>query len=117
MNKHTEGKWEIGGRISGQGLSIRITGKYGTPVIASVGDHDLRISEGHLNRQRHDWKPDEIDANARLIAAAPEMLEALKRIEKIACVISCDGRMDAVLDITKSTIAKATKAKAENKEV
>ena len=64
--KHTKGPWELA-TMSGTDLPAIIGGKPG-PIIAeitkwtSVGQSD----------------PDTIQANARLIAAAPELLEALR---------------------------------------
>jgi hypothetical protein len=46
-------------------------------------------------------------ANARLIAAAPELLEALERITRVASV-ELTGRRDDVLEQARAAIAKAT---------
>ena len=50
---------------------------------------------------------DEQLANARLIAAAPELLDALKRIVSVASV-ELTGRRDDVLEQARAAIAKAT---------
>lgn len=49
----------------------------------------------------YDVYSDERDANARLIAAAPEMLEALKRVVAVA------DRRTVEFDAARSAIAKA----------
>ena len=67
MNKHTEGPWHITGTYCERWVvdsKSPPTGKQN--IIAMLQDH---------------WagnKPDAMDANARLIAAAPQMLEALE---------------------------------------
>lgn len=76
MSKHTSGPWVIYGEdeVSDGVPTVEIaTGGDNYQCIANVAaswvDDDLIIN-------------DETYANARLIAAAPEMLEALKRAEK-----------------------------------
>ncbi len=62
MNKFTHGTWNIGdGIISSQRLAYG--GKYNV-LIASTENNSVSLSEGK--------------ANARLIAAAPDLLEALE---------------------------------------
>ena len=66
--KHTPGPWTIGGElISKQGTAIEI---------ASVWRNT------HPDRSADAPDPDTADANARLIAAAPELLEALELVSK-----------------------------------
>jgi hypothetical protein len=69
------------------------------------------IGQGHFNRSDA-----EICANARLIAAAPDLLEALERVEQDWVnpgdgMPFEDGEMSA-LDIARAAIAKATGEKA-----
>ncbi|TFZ45654.1 hypothetical protein E5C33_09265 [Stenotrophomonas maltophilia] len=58
-------------------------------------------------------QPDHVEANARLIAAAPELLQALQLVE---CVYrkNCvnEGEPSSVLDSMQAAIAKATGARA-----
>jgi hypothetical protein len=58
---------------------------------------------------KSDWDhktPEWINANARLIAAAPELLAALKRMFCVASV-ELTGRRDDVLEQARAAIAKA----------
>jgi len=71
--KHTPGEWVQLANVSGMGLSIRIHSDRGLRLIASVGTHDVNVSNGK-DGIYHDFKDHhEIEANARLIAAAPDM--------------------------------------------
>lgn len=73
MNKHTPGPWKIGwwkhSFESHHGASIRLGNGF---IIAGVFSG------------KRDWlqKDRKAEANARLIAAAPDLYEALKRIAK-----------------------------------
>lgn len=90
--QHTPGRWEIGPhqRIISGGWSIRIAD--GSAIAYVLGE-----------------KNPELQANARLIAAAPELLEALKQI-----VDAADGggwnQLDASFLKARAAIAKATGA-------
>lgn len=63
MNKHTLGPWNCN-RASAGGRKI---------VVSEVSPVDVAVLSHHGKTQS------EIDANARLIAAAPELLEALEK--------------------------------------
>ena len=80
MSKHTTGPWIINGnKIDGNGYHL-----------ASVNSHST--TEGR--------------ANAQLIAAAPELLDALERMVKIYDAMS--GTRGVTRIIADSIIAKAT---------
>ena len=71
MTKHTPAPWH---------RNIRANGKY--PVIYAGRNTHVAMAKGH------DYlPPEEIEANIDLIAAAPELLEALKNI--LSYEISC----------------------------
>lgn len=56
-----------------------------------------------------------LEANARLIAAAPEMLDALKKIDELGSDISIEG-LSSYSDLMRAgTIARAAIAKAEGR--
>ncbi|HBP6823498.1 TPA: hypothetical protein L6B08_26940 [Pseudomonas aeruginosa] len=89
MMKHTPGPWHVGG-----------------PNKCTIYDkHSQRLAnsfEGVMATQRTD---SECEANARLIAAAPELLEALQVcIQQITALCSADD----VPDQARAAIAKAT---------
>jgi len=63
MKKHTNGPWLIT-TIDGDDC-LMVGGGDGSDVVADI---------------RTDWPEDEVEANAHLIASAPEMLEALKKL-------------------------------------
>ncbi len=72
MSKHTPGPWVAkGAEVWGtNAMRFNLT-TGGTPMIASVCKHEDAD------------RPFPYEANARLIAAAPDLLEALKRISAI----------------------------------
>lgn len=86
--KHTSGPWSINGnKIDGNGYHI-----------VSVNSH--RTSEG--------------EANARLISAAPELLEALEKFIEYEKLMDDENLANAMFayvefaDMARSSIAKAT---------
>lgn len=98
--KHTPGPWSANfTRLSGLAIGFHITDKkHGS----------LRpICEAYDKTGAMD--PDEIDANARLIAAAPELLNALQVLLSLH-----DARVDTAdawnisMEEARSAIAKAT---------
>lgn len=85
-NKHTPGPWKLSGRIVDKELcnyTATITDKDGNEIVNCIG------------KQSH---------NARLIAAAPEMYEALK--EFLECGINAGSNMELIKQV-KDAIAKA----------
>jgi hypothetical protein len=69
---HTQGKWKVAERFSGGKLDMYwIICPEHPPLIAKV------LLDGNLSRTRSDK---EHLANARLIAAAPDLLEALEAL-------------------------------------
>lgn len=63
--KHTPGPWEVGY----QGLSIYGPDRHGTTLVIARS----------LDTSRQHCDPQEAQANARLIAAAPELLECCQQ--------------------------------------
>ena len=70
---HTPGPWEVGGKVGLYCDDVQITSNK-EPVAIAVPRRSYDIMS--LARR----SPAELSANARLIAAAPELLEALERI-------------------------------------
>jgi len=89
MSKHTPGPWAVNRYITSgnQSLGFHITG----PRDGSVSPVCVGEDTGY----------GEIDANARLIAAAPELLEALKK------AVNRQGFTNAELITARAVIAKA----------
>lgn len=88
MSKHTQGPWTMHG-------PCEITGRYSivhNGPLAYVGDAN-QSGDG--------------EANARLIAAAPEMLDALHELVKYLGV-DVDNGLDELLTNARAAIAKAT---------
>lgn len=104
---HTPGPWE--GDPKGDGLGVRVWDKAGQNMIAAL-DEDAADSACFV--------PDiQIrEANARLIAAAPEMLDALKAAEKDLATF--EAEVTSILPMAKSPalpLIRAAIAKAEGK--
>lgn len=95
LNKHTPGPWKIN--------NFFITAKHGHRMNSVVADVD-----------RHAWTTsDEIRANCHLIAAAPDLLEALENLEVLLDLIASDESVNSEYqindfkDIARAAIAKA----------
>ncbi len=98
---HTPGPWELG-HLGPHG-SFEIGVGYLRPGILS---HDGFVIAGRAAIQH---KADEMCANARLIAAAPEMLDALKLAERwlANCVPTVALDVPKPLPVIAAAIAKA----------
>lgn len=107
MSKHTPGPWEImnGGDIfssigSDSGDGVKADSNDGWQI-AEVGYYSAFV-DGMLV----DLGEDVRQANARLIAAAPDLLDALKDAES---ELACHPRINSyVIDKVRAAIAKAT---------
>lgn len=107
--QHTPGPWEVQEKCA-YGYDIRSDYDNGWKWIA--------VAEGEHNGPENDW-PDDIqsEANARLIAAAPEMLEELINFCAYNCT-DCSGKTAGCsktcgLKNAKAIIEKATGLKIE----
>lgn len=96
MSKHTPGPWGIEQTDD-------------TNWIGFMRPHDPKKVELIVCTTSRDSLTDEAlaknDANARLIAAAPEMLEALK---DAVCALDCCGKDYPAAEKARAAIAKAT---------
>ncbi len=97
--KFTKGPWERNKNLIG----TYIEGRYLYTSVASVSDY---YPDEHAS-------PEEVDANARLIAAAPDLLEALQgAIDDIIQLSSArwsevEGTEDELVGNYRAAIAKA----------
>ncbi|BAO04707.1 hypothetical protein KMC49_gp46 [Ralstonia phage Firinga] len=103
--KHTEGPWHV----TGKGLSRYVEGRVRPGVLQEVawcGATEV---------------PEQMEANARLIAAAPEMLEALDNIGGLSRALRVGGpdpmdlhelsdALQEAVDTANAIVAKATGA-------
>jgi hypothetical protein len=80
------------------------------PWVAQPGDNFITDAREIVIAQMHRHHPDEqVDANARLIAAAPELLAALvELLPHAARVIQGTTEGQPLLDAARAAIAKAT---------
>lgn len=97
MSNYTKGPWTCcETTLAGQCIGFHITApRYGSiaPLAESVnGDR---------------YSADDLRANGRLLAAAPDLLEALERLTRVASVELEATRPD-VLEQARAAIAKAT---------
>jgi hypothetical protein len=90
--KHTPGPWRVGREE-----------KYHSFVSCRSSEDDL--SDRNAGCWVAEAKGPDHEANARLIAAAPELLEALERLVRAASMSNCDSNR---IDEARSAIAKTT---------
>jgi len=92
--KHTQGDWWIGA-IDGPEFDRR-------PVFSRENKFDTKVCDVHFT-----GNADETNANARLIAAAPELLESLHGAK--AAIIHLNGKTacEKTLQVIDAAIAKA----------
>jgi hypothetical protein len=95
MNKHTPAPWNYqGGDNASVEINIGMT-------IASVDRSDKNTGQYVISR-------DEMEANAKLIAAAPELLEALLLCQKLISKDFNDEEKYQVQYVIELAIKKAT---------
>ena len=84
-----------------------VTNQTGEVIERIVGD-EYRTVCSFLTKVRNSIPPDQINANARLIAAAPELLEALVRYVEIDKSEGCTDN-----NLYRSAVAAIAKATGE----
>ena len=87
--KHTPGPWEVNGNGENEICQL--------DIVTITANHDI-----------NDDGPERVEADAALIAAAPELLEALERLtEYIDAYIVVDQLGENLKDIARAAIRKA----------
>lgn len=99
---HTPGPWAV---VEHEVWDTRHDGEPGIPLFRRVTDY---------RRWGRDFKTGEQEANARLIAAAPELLEALSKAVKWLAICD-DPRCMKDLHAAEAAIAKARTPAGETK--
>jgi hypothetical protein len=101
--KHTPGPWELGHEL-GEGFSIvrEIAPHSGQLLVVATSGTQKKFMGHQIDRET-------AQANARLIAAAPELLEACKRllIAHTANIQAQGYEFDAWSRLAEAAIAKA----------
>lgn len=93
MSKHTQGPWKAEVAVTLAGYP---TGEWW--ISSQRGSIDIATTSS-------DYAPDVEEANARLIAAAPELLAALKHA--VDLIETVEPRCRGVIALCKGVIAKA----------
>lgn len=107
MSKHTPGPWDLLPLAACQAVQAGPDNR-----ICHLPDHVEFDGSPCGSIESQDKTQDEIDANARLIAAAPELLEALQRIMHYAntgasvCDVNTSEQPEFIA--AREAIAKAT---------
>ena len=105
MTKHTHGPWMF---VEGYRMSGKYAGSWGVVPV----DLDLGVTGPAFALLPPGGRDDTRRANARLIAAAPELLEALKEMvwcnEAYAQDFGPDERVSIAFARAEAAIAKAT---------
>lgn len=98
MSKHTPGPWMVFSHSWSD-----------TTIVAHGFDHGIcSLDINHATEETQEADEAQMAANARLIAAAPDLLEALIAID--GCY-RCGEDLNIVLDQARAAIAKAEIAK------
>ena len=97
MNKHTPWPWFANGRSIKR--DYRLIG-----LTEDAGEIIASVMGGETSGPRFIESSSECQANARLIAAAPELLDALKQIKSNANMYHAE----TISEIARAAIAKAT---------
>jgi hypothetical protein len=115
---HTPGPWKVTESTASDG-AINLYAETDWPV-NTPGQRSLASMTGsaYTNPKKHYFNPETLEANranARLIAAAPDMLEALREIlneaEAYADYLrskALDEELERTIDQARAAIAKAT---------
>lgn len=105
MSTHTPGPWDFRGSL----------GPTGNPHLK--GPHVVEAANGSQIAILNGWRSDVSEANARLIAAAPELYDAAENAldTLLSCCVAGDGvdDRDAILEAQQMLRAAIRKAMGE----
>lgn len=117
-NAHTPGPWSIitddhDISVSGEGW-FEDQNVNGWMIVGNIDNPNMAIAVLDTGFQNQ-WNDAENDANARLIAAAPDLLDAILAAEKLWSTREAElgmlsGELTAVRNIARAAITKATAA-------
>jgi hypothetical protein len=96
MSKHTPGPWRVGNSFMESG------------VFSADGKTIVALTHGSARYYRRQEQIAEQDANARLIAAAPDLLEALMGLRLYVDPMMGGEEVDNAIRAANAAIAKAT---------
>jgi len=100
MSKHTPGPWRVG--INQHGGAHIVSDEHGL-----IGE---TVGGGNCGLQLNEGGKAQSLVNARLIAAAPDMLEALRNIDAWASGFAGECTLDVIRDCVRRTVAKAVQS-------
>lgn len=103
-SKHTKGPWEKSAQLNGPWWHISSMHTVGGNATLS-GKQAIACVHGESKRGSSAYA-EMFEANARLIAAAPELLEALELCLHAVCLAGWEG--DLCAEKARAAIAKAT---------
>ena len=103
QGKHTPGPWFVPDQTYARNLTVEVDDGIACPGSGGAMSYTTDVCVLGWNGTP-EW-----DANARLIAAAPDMLEALRSVVD-TCRADCPAGLPALSD-ARAAIAKATGAK------
>ena len=95
MSKHTPGSWRVGNSFMESG------------VFSADGKTIVALTHGSARYYRRQEQIAEQDANARLIAAAPDLLEALMGLRLYVDPMMGGEEVDNAIRAANAAIAKA----------
>lgn len=110
--KHTKGKWSLV-RKDNKTVYLCMTDKAKGDAESTYGWYDLHkiclygsgLNQSPITKENQQ----EAEANAKLIAAAPELLEALMKIQGAYLTGGIKGLFQDEIDLINNAINKATK--------
>lgn len=117
---YTQGKWGEGRWISGEWRAPMRDDSMTTTarIIRSECGKAVAMAVTSYEAWKDKKADEEMRANARLIAAAPELLEALQELEDVASFIHVEDRRERrhLSDALEKARAAISRALGENKE-